>query len=78
MHDAGMPTATLRYRLPEEESEFRDAVEGSRAKCMLAQIDEHLRQQIKHGELSHEVEVALQELREWLRAECVGMGLDLL
>ena len=78
MHDAGMPIATLRYRLPEEESDFRDAVEGSRAKTVLAQIDEHLRQQIKHGQLSHEVEVALQELREWVRATCEGMGLDLL
>lgn len=73
-----MPTATLRFRLPDDEGDFRDAVEGSRAKSMLAQVDEHLRQQIKHGELSHEVEVALQELREWMRSECVSMGLDLL
>ena len=32
----------MRYRLPEEESDFRDAVEGSRAKCLLAQIDAQL------------------------------------
>jgi hypothetical protein len=78
MHDAGMPRATLTFRLPDEESEFRDAVEGQRAKCIVMALDEHLREQIKGDELSHEIEVAFQELREWLRSECADHGLDLL
>jgi hypothetical protein len=76
MHDAGMPRATLTFRLPDEESEFRDAADGWRAKSVLRSLDEHLRSQIKHGELSHDVEVALQELREWLSSECAEHGLD--
>ncbi len=53
MHDAGMPTATLRFRLP-------------------------VATEIKGGELGHDVEVAYQELREWLRSQCAEHGLDLL
>ena len=77
MHHAGMPIATLRFRLPEEETDFRDAVEGSRAKVVLSLIDEHLRQQIKHGELDDAVEVALQEVRSWLHSTCTEHGIDL-
>jgi hypothetical protein len=71
-----MPRATLTFRLPDEESDFRDAVDGWRAKCVLRSLDEHLRSQIKHGELPDEIEVALQELREWLSSECAEHGLD--
>jgi hypothetical protein len=71
-----MPKAMLVYRLPDDEPEFRDAVDGWRAKCVLRSLDEHLRSQINHGELSHDVEVALQELREWLSSECAEHGLD--
>lgn len=78
MHDAVMPTATLRFRLPDDEGEFRDAVEGHRAKMLIVMLDEHLAAAIKGDEVSHEVEVAYQELREWLRSECADHGLDLL
>ena len=73
-----MPTATLRFRLPEDEADFRDAVERHRAKCLVVLIDDHLATEIKGGELSHDVEVAYQELREWLRSQCAEHGLDLL
>jgi hypothetical protein len=78
MHHARMPTATLRFRLPEDEGEFRDAVEGSRAKSIVILLDDHLATEIKGGELGHDVEVAYQELREWLRSQCAEHGLDLL
>lgn len=71
-----MPTAMLRFRLPDEEPEFRDACDGHRAKSVLYRLDEHLRSQIKHGELSGEVETALQELREWVAAQCSDLGLE--
>jgi hypothetical protein len=72
-----MPRATLTFRLPDDEPEFRDAVDGWRAKSVLRSLDEHLRSQIKHGELSDEVEVVLQELREWMRGECAEHGIEL-
>ena len=73
-----MPTATLRFRLPDDEGEFRDAVEGARAKGLVMPIDDHLATEIKGGELGHDVETAYQELREWLRSQCADHGLDLL
>ena len=76
MHDAGMPTVTLRFRLPDEEPEFRDACDGGRAKAVLHRLDEHLRSQIKHSELPAEVETALQELREWVAAQCYDLGVE--
>jgi hypothetical protein len=77
MHDAWMPTVTLRFRLPEEDSDFRDAVDGPRAKCVLSILDDHLRSQIKHGELEDAVEVALQEVRSWLHTTCSEHGIEL-
>jgi hypothetical protein len=41
-------------------------------------LDDHLATEIKGGELGHDVEVAYQELREWLRSQCAEHGLDLL
>jgi hypothetical protein len=78
MHDAWMPTATLRFHLPQDEGDFRDAVEGHRAKCIVMLIDDHLATEIKGGDLPHDVEVAYQELREYLRTQCAEHGLDLL
>ena len=72
-----MPTATLRFRLPEDEGDFRDAIEGARAKAIIAHLDEHLAEAIKGNELGHDVETAYQELREWLRTHCASYGLDL-
>jgi hypothetical protein len=73
-----MPRATLTFRLPDDEGEFRDAVEGSRAKGIVLLLDDHLATAIKAGELGHDVETAYQELREWLRTQCADHGLDLL
>jgi len=73
-----MPTATLRFRLPDDEGEFRDAVEGHRAKMLIMALDHHLTTLIKADDVGHELEVAYQELREWLRSECSDHGLDLL
>jgi len=73
-----MPTATLRFRLPEDEGDVRDCVEGSRAKSIVILLDDHRATEIKGGERGHDVEVAYQELREWLRSQCAEHGLDLL
>ena len=45
-----MPTATLTYTLPDEESEHRAALEGSAARLLIWDIDQHCRSVVKHGE----------------------------
>jgi hypothetical protein len=72
-----MPDATLSFRLPEEATEFRDAMEGANAKGVLWQLDAFLRMRIKHGELSEQVEAALQEVRNLLHSACSDSGVTL-
>jgi hypothetical protein len=72
-----MPIATLSFELPEEATEFREAVQGPSAKGVLWQLDEFLRMRVKHGELSAEVAAALQEVRDHLHQACSDSGVDL-
>lgn len=58
-----MPTATLRFTLPEEESEFRTAQQGQAAKSALWEIDQHCRSLLKHGEPSEETARLAEEIR---------------
>ena len=68
-----MPTATLRYRLPEEQSEFDAARQGQAAKAALWSIDQHCRSLLKHGEPSGEASELATEIREMIRdsKECL-------
>ena len=45
-----MPTVTLRYTLPDEQAEFDAARQGSEAKLVLWEIDQHCRSLVKYGE----------------------------
>lgn len=72
-----MPKAMLSFRLPEETTEFRDALQGSGFKGVVWQLDEFLRMRIKHGELSDEVATALQEVRDQLHQACSESGVEL-
>ena len=58
-----MPTATLRFQLPEEEAEFRSATQGRAAKVALWEIDQRLRSLLKHGEPSEETASLAEEIR---------------
>jgi hypothetical protein len=58
-----MPTATLKYRLPEEEHEYRRAILGDLAIQTLWHIDQHCRGAIKHGDVSQETARLLQQIR---------------
>jgi len=44
-----MPKAILEFNLPEEEQEHRDAIEGTMWKLAMWDIDQILRNAIKHG-----------------------------
>ena len=62
-----MPVATLRYRLPDEEVEFRAALQGTAAKSCLWEIDQRLRSLLKHGSPSEETRRLAEEIRGMIR-----------
>ena len=55
--------ATLTFTLPDEEAEYRAAVEGMAARSLLLQIDQECRTLLKHGELGEQARVVLESLR---------------
>ena len=57
-----MPTVTLLFSLPEEETECRQAMDASRYASLLEGIREHIRSRLKY----HELGSGTEEL-EWLR-----------
>jgi hypothetical protein len=62
-----MPTVTLRYRLPEEQSEYDAARQGSEAKLLLWEIDQHCRSLLKHGTPTPESRELAERIRELIR-----------
>lgn len=60
--------ATLTFYLPDEADEFRSALHGGQFKSVLWSLDQHLRNRIKHEELSGAVHDALQQTRDELHA----------
>lgn len=65
-----MARATLSYTLPEEEGDFRAAMQGRDAQLVLSSFDMYLRNRIKHGDLPDAVHEALQAARDELRGMC--------
>jgi hypothetical protein len=63
-----MPTARLTYRLPEEESEHRDALQGTYAKLLIWEIDQHCRALLKHGDPDEETRALAEQIRMMIRA----------
>ena len=64
-----MPIATLRFNLPEEESEFNAANQGRLAKVALWDIDQRLRSLLKHGDPSEETARLAEEIRAMIPYE---------
>ena len=62
-----MPRAILVYRLPDEEVEYRAAVQGAAAKSCLWEIDQRLRGLLKHGNPSEETRRLAEEIRGMIR-----------
>jgi hypothetical protein len=58
-----MPHAILRFRLPDEQSEFNAAMQGADAKSAIWQIDQYCRSVCKHGEPSEETREHLEHIR---------------
>ena len=62
-----MPRAILVYRLPDEEVEFRAALQGQAAKSCLWEIDQRLRSVLKHGDPSPETRRLAEDIRTLIR-----------
>lgn len=66
-----MPVATLRFTLPDEQSEFTAAIHGRKAFVCIWEIDQRLRSLLKHGQPSGETSELAEEIRQLIRDECV-------
>ncbi len=64
--------AILEFNLPEEESEYKDAAQGARWHNLLCDLDEYLRQSIKHNGREE-----LQPIRDWINGKLLDRGLCL-
>ena len=62
-----MARATLTFRLPDEESEHRAALQGREAKRVLWEIDQRLRSVLKHGSPGDETARLAEEIRSLIR-----------
>jgi len=62
-----MPHVILRYRLPDEQSDFDAAMQGRDAKIVIWEVDQYCRGLVKHGTISDETAKHLDRIREMLR-----------
>lgn len=60
--------AKLTFNLPDEESEFQDAINGNAYKAVIWELDQFLRSQLKHQEMPDEVSVKVLQIRDELHS----------
>ena len=65
----------LEFKLPEEQEEFKVAQEGGAWKSVVWEVDQWLRNKLKHGEMDGKAAELLQEVRDLINAEADGAGL---
>ena len=70
--------AELKFNLPEEKYEFQCAVMGASWKALVTDLDENLRQELKHGEHDQAYNEALEYVRRVILNECLKKDLNLL
>ena len=70
-------TATLTFTLPDEQEEFYLAAKGADWRCVLEDMDAHLRSRLKHEDLPEDVDAALDAARQHLHALVAERGLSL-
>jgi hypothetical protein len=69
--------ATLTFSLPEEQHEYSNAVEGSKMRSVLWELDQWLRAKIKYEELSDGQYDAFKQTRDELRKLLEEENVDL-
>jgi hypothetical protein len=65
-----MPTATLRFALPDEQAEFDAARLGRAMVATIWEIDQRCRSLLKHGEPTPEERRLAEEIRRLIRDGC--------
>ena len=69
--------ATITFTLPEEEDEYRNAIEGKKMRAILWDVDQFLRAKMKYEELNDGQYDAFKETREHLRRLLIEENIDL-
>jgi hypothetical protein len=69
--------ATITFTLPEENHEYRNAIEGEKMRVILWDVDQFLRAKMKYEELSDGQYDAFKETREHLRRLLIEENIDL-
>lgn len=64
-----MPVATLTFKLPEESIEHKFAINGQKYYCVIETTLEHIRQQLKHGDITAHQQLVLEEIRDLINGE---------
>jgi hypothetical protein len=64
-----MPHVLIRFRLPEEQSEFETAIQGGRARSALWDIDQMCRSLLKHGSPTPAERGLAERIRAMIPAE---------
>lgn len=72
-----MPSASLSFRLPDDQQAFDDAQNGWKYKAVLATLDGYLRNRVKYGALADDIEAALQTVRDELRRISDELGVEI-
>ena len=70
--------AVLKFELPEEKYDFQSAVKGAAWKGLVNDLDENLRQELRHGEHDGAYNEALEYVRRVIVNECQNKDLNLL
>lgn len=65
--------ATLRFNLPDEQSDFDAALAGRKALSALWEIDQRLRSLVKHGEPSGDTSELAEQIRAMIPAELLDI-----
>lgn len=60
--------AQLTFNLPEEQEEFTNALDGTSLALAIHEIDQYMRSELKHAELTDEVHDKVQEIRDELHS----------
>jgi hypothetical protein len=63
----------LKFKLPEEDEDFKTALYAIDYKDALSEINKFLRMKLKHGEFPEEVMAVYQEVREQLTLLTEGL-----
>jgi hypothetical protein len=69
--------ATITFSLPEEDHEYRNAVDGAKMRSILWDIDQWLRAKLKYEDLTDGEYDAFKQTREELRKLLIEENIDL-